>query len=338
MEKILCFGEPLLRFSPAPGSWLSAASMPVYLGGAELNTARALQHWGCKTAYFSALPENYLGDEILQYLENCGIDMQAIERNSGRMGGYYLAQGSDLKSAGVIYDREYSAFSMMKAGKRDWSAIFHGIQWFHLSAICPAINSSVAELCLEAVSAARERGIRVSIDLNYRARLWKDRNPVDSMIPLMENVDLVMGNIWAADKLLGITLDEEEISGNYREAAQKSCVLLTEKFPQVRQIAYTFRLDQPVGLNYFACFYEDKTMIRSEAFCLDSVVDRVGSGDCFMAGLIYGLLKKLSPSAVLEFAVLAALSKMQVKGDSINLSPETIQKNREKFGRWTNFL
>ncbi|HWJ24990.1 MAG TPA: PfkB family carbohydrate kinase [Flavisolibacter sp.] len=174
MKKVFCFGELLLRMSPElGGAWIRNAHMPVFVGGAELNAATALARWNVPVAYGTALPENALAEEICRSLEGKGIDTSRIIFSGKRIGCYYLPQGADLKNAGVIYDREYSSFSQLKPGQIDWDRLLKDVEWFHFSAISPALNADVAVICKEALQAASEKGITISVDLNYRAKLWQ---------------------------------------------------------------------------------------------------------------------------------------------------------------------
>jgi len=172
MGKVLSFGELLLRICPdSSGDWLTTNSFPVYVGGAEANVAAALALWEIPSAYMTAVPDNYIARQLTGYLDELNIDTSAVRYEGDRIGLYFLDKGKDLKNAGVIYDRNYSSFSELKVGMVNWDAVFEGVTWFHFSAICPAINQSVADVCEEALIAASAKNIRISIDLNYRAKL-----------------------------------------------------------------------------------------------------------------------------------------------------------------------
>lgn len=329
---ICCFGELLLRFSPAmDGKFITDHSMPVFIGGAELNAATALSLWNQLTRYVTALPSNYLAEEIADFIQQKNIDTTFIKYGGERIGTYYLPQGKDLKNSAVIYDRNYSSFSALKPGELDWDAILDGVGWFHFSAISPALNENIANVCLEAVKAARKKNITVSIDLNYRARLWQyGKNPVDIMPALLEYCDVVMGNIWAANSLLGIEATLSESKGKSNDqlevAAQQSMQLLKARFPSVKTMAYTFRLDD----NYFACLENETGFFVSDEFPIRNVVDKVGSGDCFMGGLIYGLTNKLNGEDVINFAAAAAILKLTQTGDATTSSVSDIKNMIEQ--------
>src|SRR5688572_6216195 len=205
---ICCFGELLLRMSPALNrEWIDQHNMPVYVGGAELNVATALAQWQVNARYSTALPDNYLSHEIIDSIKEKEID-PSVHLSGNRIGIYYLPQGADLKNAGVIYDRAGSSFASLRTGMIDWKMVLNGCSWFHFSAISPALNAHAAEVCEEAVSIASGLGLTISVDLNYRSKLWKyGKQPVDVMPRLVKYCDVVMGNIWSAAELLDVTID-----------------------------------------------------------------------------------------------------------------------------------
>jgi 2-dehydro-3-deoxygluconokinase len=189
MGKILCFGEPLLRFSPAADAqWIKSRTLPVYLGGAELNVATALARWNLPVSYCTALPENYC-PKISGESFTKGKFTDTILYSGEKIGSYWLAQGRDLKNQSVIYDRAHSSFGELKKGMFNWDHILQDVSWLHFSAISPALNERVAAVCLEAVQAASRRNITVSIDLNHRPKLWTQRNPHDMMSELLPYCD-----------------------------------------------------------------------------------------------------------------------------------------------------
>lgn len=332
---VCCFGELLLRLSPAPaGAWIRDHQMDVYIGGAELNAATALANWRVPVKYATALPGHYLADEVIDNLGQRGIDTSAIFRSGSRIGTYILPQGTDLKGAGVIYDRAHSSFWELTPGMIDWDSVLSGCGWFHFSAISPALNQQVARVCLEGVAAARARGLTVSVDLNYRARLWQyGKNPTEVMPELVASCQVVMGNLWAAESLLGIPSPVATSKGHSKEAlinaAAQSMDLLSNKFPGVRDIAYTFRLES----NYFAVLRQPDGLTLSDELDLGEVVDKAGSGDCFMGGLIYGITAGNSPKDIVDFAAAAAVGKMKEKGDHSNQTVTMVRNNLEQA--WT---
>ena len=334
MGKILSFGELLLRICPdTEGNWLRENSLPFYIGGAELNVATALALWGLPSAYLTALPENMLSEQIIQYLQEKKIDTSAVVFQGNRIGTYYLPKGKDLKNAGVIYDRNYSSFAEIQPKTIDWDAVFAGVSWFHFSAICPAINQNVAEVCEEALKAASEKNIFISLDLNYRAKLWKyGKNPIEIMPELAQYCNLIMGNIWAANQMLGTDLDENllqsETKENYLEHSKKTSEAIIKAYPKCKYVANTFRFVDP-GIEYYSTVFTDGKLEVSTEYKAEKIVDKVGSGDCFMSGLIYGLYKKISVKEALGFATAAAYGKLFIESDATNMTVEAVEKIRK---------
>jgi 2-dehydro-3-deoxygluconokinase len=329
MSKIFCFGELLLRFSPLTGGeWIRQATMPVFVGGAELNVANALAKWKVPVAYCTALPDHDLSKELLASLEEKGIDTGKIRFSGSRIGTFYLPQGADLKSAGTIYDRTYSSFWELQPGQIDWNNILQDVSWLHFTAISPALNENVAAVCLEAAKAASAKGITVSVDLNYRAKLWKwGKEPYEVMPLLAEQCDVIMGNIWAAGLMLGTAVDElihdNASTEKYLTHARTTSLEVIQKFPKCKAVANTFRLDNN-RIRYFTSLYTSGQQFNSKEYACDTVIDRAGSGDCYMAGLIYGMTSKLSPQDTVEFATAAAFGKLQEKGDATSQEVQTI--------------
>jgi 2-dehydro-3-deoxygluconokinase len=330
MSKILCFGELLLRLSPQlDGVWIEHNNMPVFIGGAELNTATALANWGVPVSYTTALPDHYLAKEIIESVQAKGIDTSRIQFSGTRIGAYYLPQGADLKNAGVIYDRAYSSFWELKPGQLDWDEILDGVSWFNFSAISPALNEAVAAVCREGAEAASKKGITVSIDLNYRAKLWQyGKQPYEVIPQLVELCDVVMGNIWAEEKMLGIAVDENiaDEKEAYLAQSQRTAAEIMKRFPKCKQVANTFRFDRAEGLHYYATLFTENRLFVSAQHQTKTVIDRVGSGDTFMAGLIYGNYHKNPPQEIINFAAAAAFNKLFIKGDASTASVEEIRK------------
>ncbi len=330
---IYCFGEILLRFSPvADSGWVQQATMPVFIGGAELNVATALANWGLPVRYASVLPQNSLADDMVAYIAQQGIDSSGLIRGGQRVGTYYLPQGKDLKNAGVIYDRANSGFASLRPGDVDWNTALTGINWLHISAISPALNQSVADVCLELVRAALARDIPISIDLNHRARLWQyGPAPTDIMPGLVEYCNVVMGNIWSANALLGIPVDEhihdKGQPADYIAHARATSEAILARFPRCHTVANTFRFTTlPKGIRYYTTLYTSGEQYVSPTFETDTVADQIGSGDCFMAGLIYGLHQQHPPQTVVDFATAAAFGKLQEIGDATRQTVADVKK------------
>lgn len=334
--KVLSFGELLLRICPdIEQDWIEQHQLPFYIGGAELNVATALALWNVPSSYLSAIPQNAICEGIDHYLQRRNIDTSAMRWTGERLGIYYLPKGKDLKNAGVIYDRANSAFANLKVGSIDWDEAFLDVKWFHFSAICPAISQDIANLCLEAVKKAQEKSIFVSLDLNYRSKLWKyGKAPKEIMPEIAKHCNLIMGNIWAAHQMLGTQLDERFLthSSGYKEedlqvqADQTSREIIATN-PLCQYVANTFRFDhQDKGIKYYTTLFDKDSLIKSTEYVAEEILDKVGSGDCFMAGLIYGLYSNLSPKETLEFATLAAFDKLFIASDATTSTVEDIKK------------
>jgi 2-dehydro-3-deoxygluconokinase len=329
---VLTFGELLLRICPdADGNWLKNNGFPVHVGGAELNVATALALWGIDTKYFTALPDNGLSVQIIDYVNERGIDTSAIHKGGTRLGLFYLTAGADMKHDAVIYDRAGSAFAELEPGVIDWDKVLSGVSWFHFSAICPALSQQTANLCQEVLQAASKRNITISVDLNYRSKLWQyGKRPQEVMPALVKYCNLIMGNIWAAESLLNIPVNPQVhdigTKENYLNEALNSSKKLMELFPACKAVANTFRFDHLGGITYYTTLYQGGQLHKSAEYLSEKVIDKVGSGDCFMAGLIYGYCKEMAPLAMLNFATAAAYEKLFIEGDATKSTVEQITK------------
>ncbi|MDR3681080.1 MAG: sugar kinase [Flavipsychrobacter sp.] len=333
MKKVLCFGEVLMRISPlAGGGWIKQNNLPVYIGGAELNVATALACWNVPVQYCTAMPDNYLAKDIDTYIQQQGVDTTPVNWSGNRVGIYYLQQGADLKNAGVIYDRAYSSFYELKPGMINWDEILKDVSWFHFTAISPALNGKLPAVCKEALEAASAKGITISIDLNYRAKLWQyGKKPVDVMPELAQYCDVIMGNIWAANTLLGISIDKEvEVRHNKQSYIDHSTVTseaIMKAYPRCKHVAHSFRFDHgDGGINYYTTLYTNNHLHVSKDYTIDKVTDKIGSGDCFMGGLIYGLYNNYTAEDVINFATAAAVGKLNEFGDATHQTVEQVKK------------
>lgn len=330
MQKIFCFGELMIRLSPeSGGKWIHDESITTHIGGAELNVATALANWNVPVKYCTALPDNYLSKEICDELGKKHIDTSAIKFSGNRIGVYYLSKGAELKSAGVIYDRAYSSFGELKPGVINWDNVLKDCGWFHFSAISPGLNDNVVAVCKEALEAASAKGIKISVDLNYRPKLWQyGKKPVDVMPELVKYCNVIMGNLWAVESLLGIDSPIKESAGKSKEelteATGKSMLQLHKQYPKAETFAYTFRLEK----HYFAVLQHGPKMVVSKTYEIKNVIDKAGSGDCFMGGLIYGLTEDHSADETINFAASAAVGKLGEKGDS---SKQTIEQVKARM-------
>lgn len=324
---ITCFGELLLRLSPQlNGAWIRNQQLAVFIGGAELNVATALAHWGLPVSYCTQLPDHYLSHEIVDYLNTLQIKTTDIQYGGDRMGTYYLPSGTDIKQGGVIYDRAYSAFWNLKVQDLDWSTLLQHSSRFHFSAISPALNASVADVCLEAVQTAHALGIPVSVDLNDRAKLWQyTRDKPGVMKRYLSYCKVVMGNLWSVASLLDIQhgLPDQATYANEQlvDASRRVMNAIQTQWPEVETMAFTFRMAD----RYFSVLQHQQRFVSSSVYDMKSVQNQVGSGDCYMAALLYQLVQGGDPTAVIEFATSAARGKMNEAGDATRQSVQEIE-------------
>ncbi|MDB5121906.1 MAG: carbohydrate kinase [Mucilaginibacter sp.] len=325
-QKVLCFGELLLRISPDEhGNWLDDQAAPLYSGGAEANVSMALAGWHVPVSYCSVIPDNFVARQMITRMKRNDVDISKVIYQGERLGLFYLTPGNDVRNGAVIYDRKYSSFSELKTGTIDWQKVFQGISWFHFSAISPALNQAIADICLEAVKAAHEMGITVSIDLNYRPKLWQyGKHPVEIIPDLTNYCDIVMGNLWSIEKMLGIPLNQPiEDSSSYAtcvDCSGQTAEKIFNLFPKCVAVAHTFRFSiNDLGLRYFATLQtRAHGQLSSREYTAAAIKDKVGTGDCFMAGLIYGFCKGLPSRQTIEFSAAAAFKKFFISGDSTN--------------------
>jgi 2-dehydro-3-deoxygluconokinase len=337
MKKVLSFGELLLRVSPSPVDSENSEKHPflLYMGGAEANAATALAGWNVPVKYCTVLPDNFMSRHVIDYLELKGIFTSSILFSGNRIGVYYLERGADLKGS-MVYDRENSSFSQLKRGMIDWDKVLRDVSWFNFTAISPALNENVADVCLEALEVASKKGITISCDLNYRARLWKyGKEPIEVMPKLAEYCDVLMGNIWSANSLLGTAVDENIHDKGKREDylahAEATAKELIQKFPKCKTVANTFRFDSHDNeLTYFTSLFTEGKSYHSQQFSCEGVVDRSGSGDCFMAGLIYGFYNQNAPQEIVDYAAAAAFGKLQEIGDATDQDVFTVKGESRK--------
>ena len=328
-----------MRICPdAAGNWLQENSLSFYVGGAEANVATALGLWGIPSAYFTVLPDNMVARQVAGFLAEKGVDVGRILYQGERWGLYFLPKGKDLKNAGVIYDRAHSSFSALRPGEIDWDRVLEGVGWLHFSAISPALSAPLAQVCEEGLRTASDKGVRISVDLNYRAKLWQyGASPAAVMPALVQYCDLVMGNLWAAEKMLGIPVDgaltEKGRKEDYLEHALRTSEAIVRQFPRVRQVAKTFRFDRgEKGIQYYTALYAAGKLYSSREYLSDAILDKVGSGDCCMAGLIRGFYLDRPVPEVLEFATAAAFQKLFIPSDATDQRVADIEKFMKTYG------
>ena len=317
--KVLTFGEIMLRLK-APGHerFFQSPMLEATFGGGEANVAVSLANYGMDAEFLTVLPENDIVDACIRELRYFGVDTKKIVHGDGRMGIYYLEAGANQLPSKVVYDRAYSSIALAKPGDIDWNKAFDGVSWFHITGITPAISESAMELSLESVKAAKKRGITVSCDLNYRKNLWKyGKKASEVMRELAKYVDVAIANEEDVQKSLEITADVNVESGEldrekYRALGNK----VLEAYPNMKCIAITLRESHSADWNgWAACLNDGKDFFVSKRYEIRDIIDRVGGGDSFAGGLIYGLNHYEDKQYALEFAVAASCLKHSVIGD-----------------------
>ncbi len=328
--KVLTFGEIMLRLkSPGFERLLQSAVLEATFGGGEANVAVSLANYGVDAAYLTVLPENDIGDACVAELRRFGVDTGRILRRPGRMGVYYVETGANQRPSKVIYDRADSAVALAKPGDIDWAQAFAGVDWFHITGITPAISQTAMELSLESVREAKQRGITVSCDLNYRKNLWKyGKTAPEVMRELAKYVDVAIANEEDCQKALGITIDVAVEGGEldrakYEQLAEK----VLAAYPGMKMIAITLRESHSADWNgWAACLHDRERFYVSKKYEIRDIVDRVGGGDSFAGGLIYGLNHYESRQDALEFAVAASCLKHSIPGDFNRVTAAEVEK------------
>jgi 2-dehydro-3-deoxygluconokinase len=324
-HRILCFGELLIRLQSTSKGFFEQNNLNVYPGGSEANVAAALAQLKIPTCYVTAMPRNSMTLEIQQILTDYGVDTSQILFQGDRLGSYMLLSANGLSNGEVIYDRKYSSFSQIQVGSIDWETIFDNITWFHFTALTPALNPTLAEVCLEALKFASKKGMKISVDLNYRSKLWQyGKEPIEVMPELLKYVDVIMGNIWAANKMLGTKIeahfDNNTPKEEYFAHAKKISKEIFDNYPRCKHIANTFRFMEDVNHNlFYATYHTTSDHFVSTTYETRSLIDRIGSGDAFMAGLIAAISSDQPEQHVIDFATKIGFDKLFVKGDFIKL-------------------
>lgn len=328
--KYLTFGEIMLRLrAPGHERFFQSNMMEATYGGGEANVAVSLANYGEDAAYLTVLPENPLGDACVSELRRFGVDTSRIQRGPGRMGIYFLEAGANQLPSKVIYDRADSAIAVAQPGDIDWDAAFEGVGWFHITGITPAISESAKELSLEAVKKAKERGVTVSCDLNYRKNLWKyGKKASEVMRTLVEYVDVAIANEEDVQKALEISAEVDVESGSLdREKYHQLGNKVLEAYPNLKMIAITLRESQSADWNgWAACLNDRENFYVSKKYEIRDIIDRVGGGDSFAGGLIYGLNHYQERKDALEFAVAASCLKHSIIGDFNRVSAADVEK------------
>jgi 2-dehydro-3-deoxygluconokinase len=326
MQKVIAFGEILARFSPPKNLRLSqSTSFDVVYGGSEFNVLASLSNYGVKTDFVTAIPENPIGDVAMQTIRSFGVGTNSILRQGERLGLYFLENGISTRSSKVIYDRAHTAISEVKKGMLDWEKIFEEATWFHWSGISPAISPDTADVCLEAVQIASGMGLTISTDLNYRSKLWKyGKDPKDIMPNLLQYSNVILGDIDTTLFMLG----KQKVNPDYSDPTEvkKHFAALIDLLPNTHTIGMTVRYSihashQIIG----GLLFKNNILYQSKLNEITQVVDRVGTGDAFMGGLIFGLLEYNDNfQKTVDFATVACVLKHTIFGDVNRISKNEI--------------
>lgn len=343
MKKVVTFGEVMLRLAtPEYLRFAQANNLEVTFGGGEANVAVSLANYGMPVEFISRLPQNDIADACIMELRKFGVDTNRILRGGERLGIYFLEKGAVNRGSKVVYDRSHSAISDIKPGMVDWDAVFDGACWFHWTGITPALSQGAADVCLEAVKAARRHGVTVSCDLNFRKMLWKyGANPAKVMQELVSYCDIILGNEEDAEKYFGIKpegFDAHTVGNNMEGAVFESvCSNLKAMFPRATKIVVTLRGAVNANHNtWSAVLFDGDRFFHAPTYDITHIVDRVGGGDSLMGGLIYGLLSYPGDdSKALGFAVAASCLKHTISGDFNLVTVDEVEKlmNGDGSGR-----
>lgn len=316
-NKVVTFGEIMLKFSPKSyRRILQSTEMDVEYAGAEANVAVSLANFGLHPAFVCKLPDNELGDSALNALRHYGVNVDSVVRGGERIGIYFVEKGASQRSSKVIYDRKGSAIACAKAKDFDWEAIFDGVKWFHFTGITPALSDSLADICLDACRAAKAKGITISCDLNYRKKLWSCEKAEKVMSEICKYVDVCIANEEDASDVFGITAEHSDINcGKIDEQSYASVARQLQQRFGFRYVAITLRESISASdNNWSAILYDGNMIYHSQKYSIH-LVDRIGGGDSFGGGFIYGMLEYKDAKKALNFAVAASCLKQTIEGD-----------------------
>jgi 2-dehydro-3-deoxygluconokinase len=331
-KRVVTFGEVMIRLSsPGYSRFSQSKSLDFTFGGGEANVAVSLANYGLASRFVTRLPNNDLADACVAELKGLGVCTGKILRGGERMGIYFLETGAVARASKVIYDRAHSALSQVEPGMFDWDWVFEDVAWFHWTGITPAVSASAAAVCQEAIQAAHAKGITVSTDLNYRKNLWKYGKTAREVMPgLVEGCDVILGNEEDAAMALDIHPEGVDVgSGQVKaEAYLNVSKKIMERFPRCRKVITTLRGSINANQNTWSgVLYDGSTLYKAPEYNISHIVDRVGGGDSFMGGLIYGLLTyEEDLQSALNFAVAASCLKHTIFGDYNRVSVAEVEK------------
>lgn len=322
MQKVITFGEIMLRLStPGYQRFIQSPALNATFGGGEANVAVSLANYGIPTEFVTRLPRNDIAEWCISDLRKYNVGVHSILRGGDRVGIYFLETGAVARPSKVVYDRAHSAIAEVQPGMFDWKEILKDARWFHWTGITPALSQGAADACLEAIQTANELGVTVSCDLNYRKNLWKYGKTASEIMPaLVEGCDIILGNEEDAEKVFGIKPEGFEVAQTGGEVDalefESVCKQLMHRFPRAKKVIITLRGSVNANHNTWGgCLYSDR-LYQSRRYDITHIVDRVGGGDSFMGGLIYGLIAYPQDNQkALDFAVAASCLKHTIYGD-----------------------
>lgn len=327
---VVTFGEIMLRLkSPGQERLFQSPLLEATFGGSEGNVAVALARSGLAARFLTVLPDNQIGRECLRRLRGEGVDVSRIALKPGRMGIYFFENGANQRASNVIYDRAGSALAEIEAGDIDWAAAFEGQSWYHLSGITPAVSRKCADACIASAAAARSAGLTVSFDLNFRAKLWNyGAKAKDVMSEIAGYADVLIGNEEDYQKSLGIEGPKVSGDGGIEvEEYSALCARALAEFPEARYAAVTLRESRSADSNDWSALLASREgSFVSRKYAITDIVDRVGAGDSFSAGLIYGLIRLGNPKDALEYAAALSCLKHSIPGDLALIEPGEVEK------------
>lgn len=335
MAKIVTFGEVMLRLAPPDFlRFRQATCLDSTFGGGEANVAVSCANYGMDVSFISRLPENDISEWCIRTLRQANVDTSDIVFGGDRLGIYFLETGSVSRGSKVVYDRVNSAISQIEPGMIDWDKVLDGATWFHWTGITPAISQGAADVCLEGIKAANSKGITVSCDLNYRKNLWKYGKSADEVMPeLVSGTDIILGNEEDAEKVFGIHPEGVDVTSGHVEGAAYESVgrQLMAKFPRAKKVIITLRGSISASHNSWSgVLWDGNNLYQAPTYQITHIVDRVGGGDSFMGGLIYGLnTYKDDDQKALNFALAASCLKHTIKGDFNQVTVEEVEKLME---------
>ena len=330
-KKVITFGEIMLRLA-TPGylRFSQAKEFTATFGGGEANVAVSLANYNIPVDFVTRIPDNDIGQACKMDLQKYGVGTDKIIYGGDRLGIYFLETGAVSRGSKVVYDRAHSSISEIQPGMIDWEKVLEGAAWFHWTGITPAISQGAADVCLEAIKKANEMGVTVSCDLNYRKNLWKYGKKAGEVMPeLVAGTDIVLGNEEDAAMVLGIHPEGVDVTGGHVEAAAYESVSkqIMKRFPGVKKVITTLRGSVNANHNSWAgVLWDGEKLYASPTYQITHIVDRVGGGDSFMGGLIYGLLTYNNDQKALDFAVAASCLKHTIYGDFNQVTIEEVEK------------